>query len=450
MSHYFPLIADTGGFGKVPDGAAADPYAARKDVDKWGLSMRAKRPTARLGAVVAVALVVTTATAAWADLSPDNTFGGGDGFVTADFSIADNGLAVATNDTRIYAVQEAGDDVVRVLAYTLGGDLDTTYGGGDGIAQVSLLTVGDMELLPSGKILLAGQRTSNVPGRVIRLTASGALDTTFSGDGVIALPYEMEGLAIDGQGRIVAGGSLVRASSPGYRKSDFAVARIRSNGTLDPNFSGDGLATVSFDLVDNVTDVAVDSADRPIVVGTTADGVYSMLWSGLIARFKAGGAIDTAFSGDGLATVNLSRGQNTANAVGVGGNDRVIVAMANQEKFGGARFLANGSLDANYSGDGKVSAAHGGSVYGAIVIDGAILVTGAGGIGFDQMMVGGVTASGDLNTAFGAGGQNSYDVSADDDFGWAVTLDSLGRVVVVGQTTNGASTNLLVARLLMP
>ncbi|MCZ3390236.1 MAG: hypothetical protein LH645_14230 [Actinomycetia bacterium] len=393
---------------------------------------------------------MTTATAAWADLSPDSDFGGGDGFVTADFSIADDGLAVATSDTRIYAVQEEGNDVVRVLAYTLGGDLDTTYGGGDGIAPVTLLTVGDIELLPSGKILLAGQRTSNTPGRVIRLTADGAPDTTFSGDGVISLPYEMQGLAIDSQGRIVAGGSLVRASSPGYRKSDFAVARIRSNGTLDPNFSGDGKATVSSGLVDNVSDVAVDSADRPIVVGTTSDGVYSMLWSGLIARFKAGGAIDTAFSGDGLATANLSKGQNTANAVGVGANDRVVVAMSNQEKFGGVRFLANGSLDSNYSADGKVSAAHGGSVYGAAVIAGAIYVTGASGAGFDQVLVGGVTTSGELNGAFGAGGKNSYNFSADEDFGEAVTLDGAGRVVVVGLTANGVNNNLLVARLLLP
>ncbi len=412
--------------------------------------MRAGLTRSRLGAVAAATLVLTTATAAWADLSPDSAFGGGDGFVTADFSIADAGLAVATSDTRIYAVQEAGDDVVRVLAYTLGGDLDTTYGGGDGIAQVSLLTVGDVELLPNGKILLAGQRTSNVPGRVIRLTADGAPDTTFSGDGVISLPYEMEGLAIDSQGRIVAGGSLVRASSPGYRKSDFAVARIRSNGTLDPNFSGDGKATVSFDLVDNVSDVAVDSSDRPVVVGTTANGVYSMLWSGLIARFKAGGAIDTAFSGNGLVTVNLSKGQNTANAVGVGGNDRVIVAMSNQEKFGGARFLANGSLDSNYSGDGKVATPHGGSVYGAVVIAGAVYVTGAGGAGFDQVLVGGITSSGELNSAFGTGGKNSYNFSTDEDFGQAVTLDGAGRVVVVGLTANGVNNNLLVARLLLP
>ncbi len=266
----------------------------------------------------------------------------------------------------------------------------------------------------------------------------------------MVLPYEMEGLAIDSQGRIVAGGSLVRASSPGYRKSDFGVARIRGNGTLDPNFSGDGKATVSFDLVDNVSDVTVDSADRPIVVGTTADGVYAMLWKGLIARFKAGGAIDTSFSGDGLATATLSKGQNTAVAAGVGANDRVIVAMANQEKFGGIRLLANGSPDANYSGDGKVAANHDGSVYGAAVIDGAILVTGAGGAGFDQAMVGGVTAAGSLDTAFGAGGQTSYDFSADEDFGEAVTLDSAGRVVVVGLTANGVNNNLLVARLLLP
>jgi uncharacterized delta-60 repeat protein len=387
---------------------------------------------------------------AWADLTPDSAFGGGDGFVTENFSTSDMGTAVVTSDTRIYAVQEEGTDTIRVLVYTLAGDLDPSYGGGDGIAEVSLATVADIELLPSGKVLLVGDRISNTPGRVIRLTAAGELDDTFSGDGVVALPYEMAGLAIDSNGRIVAAGTWIREQSPGYRKSDFGVARIRGNGILDPTFSGDGKASVSFDLVDNLEDVTVDSSDRPILAGTTADGTYALTWKALIARFKTGGAIDTSFSGDGRATATLSKGQNTANAVGVGAKDRVIVAMSNQEKFGGVRLLAKGSPDNNYSGDGKVASNHGGSVYAAAVINGAITVTGAGGAGFNQMLVGGITANGSLNSSFGSGGKASYDFSVDEDFGWAVTRDSAGRVVIAGQTANGVNNDLLVARLLLP
>lgn len=89
-------------------------------------------------------------------------------------------------------------------------------------------------------------------------------------------------------------------------------------------------------------------------------------------------------------------------------------------------------------------------MYGAVVSAGAVYVTGAGGTGFDQVLVGGITPAGELNSAFGTGGKNSYNFSTDEDFGQAVTLDGAGRVVVVGLTANAANNNLLVARLLSP
>ncbi len=123
------------------------------------MQRRSGTPRLTFIAIAATSLMAVMAPLAWADLTPDSAFGGGDGFVTENFSTSDMGTAVVTSDTRIYAVQEEGTDTIRVLVYTLAGDLDPSYGGGDGIAEVALATVADIELLPSGKVLLAGDTT---------------------------------------------------------------------------------------------------------------------------------------------------------------------------------------------------------------------------------------------------------------------------------------------------
>jgi uncharacterized delta-60 repeat protein len=394
-----------------------------------------------LGLTTGLALTVAAGGAAWGAWSADGSFSG-DGLDVQSFSESDMGVAVAQDaaNGRVYVAVDGGIDTTRILAYSSGGALDSGFSG-DGIVELDLYTVTDIEVLGGGKLVLAGQVTAKTPGRVVRLTSNGALDTQFSGDGIVPLPYELQGVDVDSKGRAVTAGTLIKELAPGSRKTDFGVARIRPNGTLDDTFSGDGKATLNSDVVDDVTDVTVDSSDRPIVVGASSSGTFAQEWKGLVARWKVGGAIDGSFSGDGEATATLSKGQNTAVAVGTAANDRVLVAMTNQEKFGAVRFLARGTLDTGYSGDGKVAGNHEGSVYAAVIDSGAVLLTGAGGAGFDQVLLAGVTKAGALDTSIGTGGKTTYDFTDKQDFGWAVSVDSSSRVLIAGQTVDSAGTD---------
>lgn len=72
----------------------------------------------------------------------------------------------------------------------------------------------------------------------------GDLDPSF-GDGGVAR------VAIDGGGVGVAAGGLLQADGKVVTvgrsdRGDFAIARFRADGTLDPAFSGDGRLTLSF------------------------------------------------------------------------------------------------------------------------------------------------------------------------------------------------------------
>ena len=90
---------------------------------------------------------------------------------------------------------------------------------------------------------------------VARLLDNGALDTSFSGNGKVHINFNspdsnsedrVQGVAIDPQGRIILAGSAQVSAA----NHDFAVVRLTAAGALDETFDGDGRATVAFNLAD--------------------------------------------------------------------------------------------------------------------------------------------------------------------------------------------------------
>jgi uncharacterized delta-60 repeat protein len=148
------------------------------------------------------------------------------------------------------------------LRFEADGDLDPTFGD-EGLARVAFDLGGTdsrydsvfaMAVDPaSGAILLAGQATalSTNDLAVARLTAGGDLDPSFSGDGKLNRNFGLENLRLqeillDGLGRItVAGSSSAFSADEGEQ---LFAARFDPAGTTDTSFSGNGWATVGFDL----------------------------------------------------------------------------------------------------------------------------------------------------------------------------------------------------------
>src|SRR5687768_4967189 len=74
------------------------------------------------------------------------------------------------------------------------------------------------------------------------LAAAGDLDPTFSGDGKTTTDFfgntdEVHDITVQPDGKIVA---------VGRTRGDVALARYKSNGALDPTFSGDGRQSLDF------------------------------------------------------------------------------------------------------------------------------------------------------------------------------------------------------------
>jgi uncharacterized delta-60 repeat protein len=278
--------------------------------------------------------------------APDTGFGSG-GKLKIDFGKTDAafGLVIQT-DGKIVLSGFSGSIsslsmAIALARVTTAGKLDTTFDG-DGKATTSPGTFGveigaRMALQSDGKFLVAITKVnasivgvSSLDAGVARFTTAGKLDTTFDGDGRAFADFggKVEigtSVAIDPTTKnVVLGGVTANGilefgggSLPGglstflgdASAADYAVARFKfANGALDTSFSTDGRQTVAFKvgstaLLDGATDVQVDSAGKVYLTGASKNG--SLLPDFSAARLTKAGALDTTFSGDGMAAFDL-------------------------------------------------------------------------------------------------------------------------------------------------
>lgn len=208
-----------------------------------------------------------------------------------------------------------------VARYSSGGDLDTGYGAG-GWRQIGSNAPGARELssivaLSGGGAVVAGFDDNWF---VTRLTAGGALDPTFDGDGTatstlgkgVSEGVSNYGLAVDGTGRPIVVGQFT--GSLGAR---WALARWTSTGAPDPGFgTGSPAAGVVLGPANHyrLNDVDLQCDGRILVTGIAlrADQTDNAM---AVARYTDGGVLDATFAP--AATVpGIARVEAGAKAVG--------------------------------------------------------------------------------------------------------------------------------------
>src|SRR5262249_7521362 len=146
-----------------------------------------------------------------------------------------------------------------------------------------------------GKLVVVGQVESGADFVVVRYNSDGTPDSDFGNDGTVLIDFGEYGatarsVAIDGSDRIViAGYSYQYTTTGGY---DFAVARLTAGGALDTSFDADGKQTIDFGSgYDIGYSVAVDSLDRVLLAGSSFEVGIGTDFA--VARLTTGGALDT-------------------------------------------------------------------------------------------------------------------------------------------------------------
>ena len=161
---------------------------------------------------------------------------------------------------------------------------------------------------------------------------SGDLDASFGDDGTVLLDFEGD---TGGAVAIQADGKIVVAG-------DSTLARFLPNGALDATFGGDG--TVRFDFgsssYDAASAVALQTDGKIVVAGWSEDSSRNYYFA--LARYLPNGTLDATFSGDGKVLTNFgSNGWNVAQAVALQADGKIVVGGG----FALARYLPNGTLD---------------------------------------------------------------------------------------------------------
>jgi len=398
----------------------------------------------------------------------DTTFGA-EGKVTTSISTYDEAWGMAVQaDGKIVVVGQGGSGYWGLVRYDATGALDTTF---DGDGKASFYMGGsarDVAIQADGKIVVVGNSSSGftVARYVVGTGGTVALDTTFDGDGKVfvtagyyAYAY---GLVIAPDGDILVAGSSYSETS---YSDDFVVIRLNADGSLDAGFGTGGIATTDFGS--NYEDVAYDialGADGKVVLAGYTYSSTTWTYDFAVARYNADGSLDGTFGAGGKATASFGDyTEERAYGVALDADGRAVVVgytysnITYTNEFAVARFdSANGTLDASFGTDGRVTTAFdfasSGTAYAVTVEpDDDIVVVGSAYIAAstsDDFAVVRYRPDGTLDPEFASGGRATTDLAGKSDAAHAVAIDAVGNILVAGTAGVGSYTDFAIVRYL--
>ena len=346
--------------------------------------------------------------------------------------------------------------------YNSNGSLDSSFGTG-GIVTTDFGDEYDesatsVAVQADGKIVAAGYRgfeLSTTSFALARYNADGTLDTLFDGDGKVTTDFGGYSAAytvvIQADGKIVAAGYGQSCYIFNCGNLDFAVVRYNIDGSLDTSFDGDGKVTTDFGASDSAFAVALKPTGK-IVVSGRRDGSPTNDFA--LAQYNSDGSPDTSFDNDGKITTDFG-GHDAAYDVAIQADGRIVAAGYSGNypnyDFALARYNTDGSLDASFDADGKVMTSlldvTSAAKAVATQLDGMIVVAGFSNNGSNHdFAVARYYPSGGLDYSFGGNGKVTTPIGNFNDFASAVAIQADGKIVVVGLSYNGSTTDFAVVR----
>ncbi|CAM3271885.1 Delta-60 repeat domain-containing protein [Deinococcus saxicola] len=213
----------------------------------------------------------------------------------------------AQADGRIVVLGVSGTNYV-FARYGVDGQPDPSFGAAGEARLLRTAQTGTdvlrLTVQADGKLLALGGR------EVLRLLPDGQIDSAFgqSGRVMAGLPAEPQALATLPDGRVlVAGGSRELLADPAAPASTLVLTRLLPNGQPDSSFGVGGQVATAVDASASAYSLWPLAGGGALVGGTALSfegGTYSR-W--VVARLTAGGALDSAFGDQGVATVRQDR-----------------------------------------------------------------------------------------------------------------------------------------------
>lgn len=326
---------------------------------------------------------------------------------------SDGKIVITGQAETVDAAPDSRDVDMYAARFNTDGTLDTTYGGVNspdavpiaGISRVSLtngLTAGTAAgsalfvdnawgsaITTGDAVVIEGSRgrdstdaaTKDRDLALVKLTSTGALDITFNGGaggraGVSLAGNTFAGTPLNDNARrpkIDAGGRIIAASYGATTAitNKPAVFRFLATGALDTSYSGDGIATGEplgpGPAFSEAYDVGVQSGDRYVVTGYGNAATPGSTVDMVAFRFKANGDLDLNFGTGGITRYDAGIGQeDRGRDINVLPDDRIVIAGSSAQGPGdliAAVYLlrASGKFETTFGDNGALKVDMGGT-----------------------------------------------------------------------------------------
>jgi|GEM_PF-4639371 len=323
------------------------------------------------------------------------------------------------NAGRIVAVGER-DDAFLVVRLLSNGELDSSFDD-DGVVTVPFAGeawADDLAIDKNNAIVVIGQTVDATNGDaeigIVRITDSGALDTSFSDDGTLEIDIASNtadypsAVVLHNNGDISVAGYFVNDGD-----KDIVVIQVENDGTLDSSFSSDGILAFAFANDQIAEQMRHDGNHHLLLVGSHHNGTDSDIVLAQVDLDVNGdgiedGAWDTGFGTGGMKIINLGSDELATDFILNSFGDWIVAGGSNG-KFGVFSFDNTGALNTSSFNANSGYLEHdfsgmSGEFAHAIVDDGTGSFFAFGKVGNDIGVVK-LTASGTLDGAFASSGE---------------------------------------------
>src|SRR3954447_3723052 len=272
---------------------------------------------------------------------------------------------------------------------------------------------------------------------------NGKPDTSFSGDGLAVFRFagiadsDAYDLAFQPDGKIVVVGEGYDGSTT-PAKGFFEVARLRANGALDKTFSNDGLAKINFGPNDEGAWKVQLLHDGTIVLAGWIKNNAGTEYNTAVAELKPNGALDRSFSSDGMATYNfLQANDDYALGMDIGSGGAIVLGLHRYDgsyRTAIAEWRPGGKPDGSFGGGDGLKPVSGGLDLQDLMLVGGKIVIAGGANGSSGPSIMRLRANGEPDGTFGTHG--AVDLSAITGYLFDIALDAKGRIDGAGDSVS--------------
>lgn len=262
--------------------------------------------------------------------------------------LSDGKLLVAGYSENGQEVNGFADTDILLARYLPDGQLDTSFGH-QGIVtnatSTALSQVTGMLEQADGKLLVYGvhsEVSAYRKGMVVRYLPDGRLDTSFANGGVLTLDLGSLGDQVNAAIQQADGKIVIAGSGNNGAGTDFALARIHDNGSLDTSFGTNGVVITDAGNGE-VAQALIEQNGKLVAVGLGGSGI-------IIMRYLADGSLDTTLDGDGIVDLDVGSGLDSGMSAFALSNGQLLVGgVTGNTTSSLLRFNDDGSLDQNYA-----------------------------------------------------------------------------------------------------